>query len=37
VNLDIAALERMAELCGMETVELIARLRAISGVAEPVE
>lgn len=37
VNLDIAALERMAELCGLETVELIARLRAISGVAEPVE
>jgi transcriptional regulator with XRE-family HTH domain len=37
VSLDIAALERMAELCGMETVELIASLRAISGVAEPVE
>ncbi|TDV52174.1 helix-turn-helix domain-containing protein [Actinophytocola oryzae] len=37
VNLDITALERMAELCGLETVELIGRLRAISGVAEPVE
>lgn len=33
VNLDISALERMAELCGLETVELIARLRAISGPA----
>jgi transcriptional regulator with XRE-family HTH domain len=31
VSLDITALERMAELCGMETVELIARLRRISG------
>ncbi|WP_460406320.1 helix-turn-helix domain-containing protein [Actinophytocola sediminis] len=30
VSLDIAALERMAELCGMETVELIARLREIT-------
>jgi transcriptional regulator with XRE-family HTH domain len=30
VSLDIAALERMAELCGIETVELIARLRRIS-------
>lgn len=37
VSLDISALERMAELCGLETVELIARLRTISGVAEPVE
>jgi transcriptional regulator with XRE-family HTH domain len=37
VSLDISALERMAELCGVETVELIGRLRAISGVAEPVE
>jgi transcriptional regulator with XRE-family HTH domain len=37
VSLDISALERMAELCGLETVELIARLRRISGVAEPVE
>ncbi len=34
VSLDISALERMAELCGLETVELIARLRAISGPAE---
>ncbi|HEV7648957.1 MAG TPA: helix-turn-helix domain-containing protein [Actinophytocola sp.] len=31
VSLDITALERMAELCGMETVELIASLRRISG------
>ena len=31
VSLDISALERMAELCGMETVQLIARLRQISG------
>jgi len=37
VSLDISALERMAELCGMETVALIARLRQISGAAEPVE
>jgi transcriptional regulator with XRE-family HTH domain len=29
VHLDITALERMAELCGMETVDLIARLRKI--------
>jgi transcriptional regulator with XRE-family HTH domain len=33
VSLDISALERMAELCGLETVELIARLRTFSGVA----
>jgi transcriptional regulator with XRE-family HTH domain len=31
VNLDISALEQMAELCRMETVELIARLRQIAG------
>lgn len=37
VSLDISALERMAELCGLETVELIARLRTISGVPEPAE
>lgn len=37
VNLDISALERMAELCGLETVELIARLRTIAGSAEPTE
>lgn len=37
ISLDISALERMAELCGLETVELIARLRAISGAAEPTE
>lgn len=30
VNLDIGALERLAELCGLETAELIARIRAIS-------
>lgn len=36
VSLDITALERMAELCGMETVELISRLRHIGGpVHEP--
>jgi transcriptional regulator with XRE-family HTH domain len=29
VRLDIAALEQMAELCGMETLELISRLRHI--------
>ncbi|HEU5471455.1 MAG TPA: helix-turn-helix transcriptional regulator [Actinophytocola sp.] len=29
IHLGIAALERMAELCSIETVELIARLRAI--------
>lgn len=34
VSLDISALERMAELCGLETVELIARLRTISGVPD---
>lgn len=34
VSLDISALERMAELCGLETVELIGRLRTISGVAD---
>jgi transcriptional regulator with XRE-family HTH domain len=31
VHLDIAALERMAELCGLDTVDLIARLRRIGG------
>jgi transcriptional regulator with XRE-family HTH domain len=31
VHLDISALERMAELCGMETLDLIARLRRIGG------
>jgi transcriptional regulator with XRE-family HTH domain len=30
VNLDISALERMAELCGVETVDLIARLQDIT-------
>jgi len=37
VSLDIAALERMAELCGLETVELIGRLQKIASVAEPAE
>jgi transcriptional regulator with XRE-family HTH domain len=37
VNLDISALERMAELCGIETVELIERLRKISGPATTLE
>jgi transcriptional regulator with XRE-family HTH domain len=37
VSLDISALERMAELCGLETVELIARLRTVSGVPESPE
>ena len=37
VSLDISALERMAELCGLETVDLIARLRTIAGAAEPAE
>jgi transcriptional regulator with XRE-family HTH domain len=31
VNLDISALERMAELCGIELVDLIARLRGLGG------
>jgi transcriptional regulator with XRE-family HTH domain len=31
VHLDLAALEQMAELCGLETVDLIARLRALGG------
>lgn len=31
VHLDISALERMAELCGMDTVELIKRLRHLGG------
>jgi len=33
VHLDFSALERMAELCGMETVDLIGRLRKIGGAA----
>jgi transcriptional regulator with XRE-family HTH domain len=37
VSLDIAALERMAELCGLETVDLIGRLRTITGAPEPLE
>lgn len=35
VHLDIAALERMAELCGLETVDLIGRLREICGQPAP--
>nr|CEL15213.1 hypothetical protein [Kibdelosporangium sp. MJ126-NF4] len=31
VHLDFAALERMAELCGMDTVDLIGLLRRIGG------
>ena len=31
VSLDIAALERMAELCGVDTLDLISRLRKITG------
>ena len=30
IHLDLAALEQMAELCGLDTVELISRLRAIN-------
>lgn len=33
VHLDLAALERMAELCGMDTVDLIMRLRSIGGTS----
>ncbi|ONI81073.1 XRE family transcriptional regulator [Actinosynnema sp. ALI-1.44] len=36
VHLDFAALERMAELCGMDTVDLIGLLRRIGGApSEP--
>lgn len=30
IHLDLAALEQMAELCGIDTVELISRLRALN-------
>ena len=30
VHLDLAALEQMAELCGLDTVELISRLRRLA-------
>ncbi|WP_158888255.1 helix-turn-helix domain-containing protein [Amycolatopsis anabasis] len=30
VHFDLAAVERMAELCGLSTVDLLARLRALS-------
>jgi transcriptional regulator with XRE-family HTH domain len=37
VHLDFAALEQMAELCGLDTVELISLLRRIGGATpEPV-
>lgn len=37
VHLDFAALEHMAELCGLDTVELISLLRGIGGASpEPV-
>ncbi|SDD73212.1 helix-turn-helix domain-containing protein [Actinokineospora iranica] len=31
VHLDIAALEQLAALCGMETIDLISRLRELAG------
>lgn len=34
VHLDLAALERMAELCGLDTVDLIARLRRLGAAPE---
>ncbi|MBM7772384.1 hypothetical protein JOD54_002588 [Actinokineospora baliensis] len=30
VHLDVAALDRLAELCGMDTIELIAHIRGLS-------
>ncbi|WP_020670770.1 helix-turn-helix domain-containing protein [Amycolatopsis nigrescens] len=33
IQLDLAAVERMAELCGIPTVDLLARLRALAGPA----
>lgn len=33
VQLDITALERMAELCGLQTVELIGRLRELGAAS----
>jgi transcriptional regulator with XRE-family HTH domain len=35
VHLDLSALERMAELCGMETLDLITRLQKIGGASPP--
>lgn len=35
IHLDLPALERMAELCGIDTVELISRLRRLSGPSRP--
>jgi transcriptional regulator with XRE-family HTH domain len=34
IHLDLAALEQMAELCGIDTVELIGRLRALHNGSE---
>ena len=36
VHLDIAALERLAELCGVETIDLIARLRRVGNSHNPI-
>jgi transcriptional regulator with XRE-family HTH domain len=33
IHLDLAALEQMAELCGLDTVDLISRLRALNTLA----
>jgi hypothetical protein len=35
VHLDLSALEQMAELCGIDTVELIGRLRALNNNNPP--
>jgi transcriptional regulator with XRE-family HTH domain len=35
VHLDLSALEQMAELCGIDTVELIGRLRALNNNTPP--
>lgn len=35
IHLDLPALERMAELCGVDTVGLISRLRRLSGPGRP--
>ncbi|MGH3515829.1 MAG: helix-turn-helix domain-containing protein [Haloechinothrix sp.] len=35
IHLDPPALERMAELCGLTTADLLARLRALSGELSP--
>jgi hypothetical protein len=33
IHLDLAALEQMAELCGLDTVDLISKLRALKPVS----